>query len=283
MHDLDVNFGVFSLGDVLQFLSRVKETGVLKITGDVAGEIYLKEGFVVHATDGSEKGLEALFNMTFSANARGSFEVNVRAPEQTISEDMGKLTEDIDQRRIEFESIRSQLPPMETVYAKSTKDLEQSVALRRTDWQLLALIDGKRTLNEVIAQCKIGAYEAAKTIIFLKDKGLLYDPREAERVMSGMLKYLEILFEKFGKGGLDMLRTWSAQSPANKSVCDAILINEENLRVELNGMLTTEQIKDFFKHFDEHLSQQGPAVYGKLLFRKKYEDLQTALKSAGVG
>jgi len=281
MLGFEINLKEFNLGDILQFLARVKKTGVLRVEGRVSGEIYISEGLVVHATDSIEKGLEALLNLSFNELNRGRFELNVHAPERTISEDIGKLSEDIERRRVEYQEIKKNLPPMDTTLAKSTRELESAVALRRTDWQILALIDGKRTLNDVINQSKLGGYEATKTIVWLKEQGLIYDPKEAERIMSGMVDYLEVLFEAFAKIGLDWLRSWAELGPENKKVVDALAINEETLKIELRGQLSVEEIRGFFEKFDGYINKEAPKVYGKLLFKKKLEEFKRRLTERG--
>ena len=101
MVSFEINLKEFLLGDVLQFLARVKKTGVLKVEGGVSGEIFLKDGLVIHANDGAEKGMEALLNLSFVDLETGSFEIGTGAPETTISDDLGKLTENIEKRRID--------------------------------------------------------------------------------------------------------------------------------------------------------------------------------------
>jgi hypothetical protein len=278
MTGFEINLKEFHLGDILQFLSRVKKTGALKIEGDTPGDIYLKDGFVIHATDGSEKGLEVLINLSFGDLAKGVFEPGVAAPEQTINEDIGKLTEDIDKRRIEFQEIKRNLPPLETILAKSTKELEGTVALRRTDWQILALIDGKRTLSEVITQSKLGGYEATKTLVWLKEKGLIYDPREAERVMAGLIRFLEIVFQVYTANGWEWLQKWAEQAPENRRLLDALSIDDKTYKIELRDQLSAEEINEFFAKFEEYVNREGPNAYGKLLFKKKREEFLQKLE-----
>ncbi|HEX7319439.1 MAG TPA: DUF4388 domain-containing protein [bacterium] len=280
MTSLEINLKEFTISDVLQFISRVKKTGVLRITGSLSGEIYLKDGLVVHAAaaNGNEKGMEALFSMSFTELERGVFECGIMAPEQTISEDLGKLSDDLEKRRIEFEEIKKQMPPMDIALAKSTKELESAVALRRTDWQILALIDGKRTLAEVVAQAKLGGFEAIKTILWLKEKGLIYDPKEAERIMSGFLRYLEKTFEYFGKNGWEWLKAWAELDPANKNVANAVTVDEATFKVSLASLLSTEEIAGFFSRFDEFLNNEVPKAYGKLLAKKKMEEFRKKIE-----
>ena len=273
----EIDLQEFHLGDVLEFLTRVKKTGVLRVVGNIGGEIFLKHGLVVHATDGSQQGMEALINLSFIKAEKGVFDVGIEPPQQTISEEVGKLREGIEKRRIEFQKIKDNLPPMDAVLTKSTKELESAVALRRTDWQILALVDGKRSLAEVIAESKIGGYEATKTIAWLKEKGLIYDPKEAERVMAKVIHYLENFFKVFKKNGLNWLRRWSEVDEKNRKLFDTLQIDEENLEVKVGAKVEPEIIDHFFKDFDTFIKKEGQKLYGKLLFKKKYEEFNNNL------
>lgn len=274
----EINLKEFNLVDVLQFLGQLKKTGIVRISGEVKGEIYLKEGIVVHTTDGTEKGIEALLNLSFTELEKASFETDVKPPEETIAEEVGRLFETIEKRRIEFEEIKEKLPPRDAILMKSKKELTSEISLRRTDWQILALIDGKRTLNEVIAQSKLGGYEAIKTIIWLKEKGLIYDPKEAERIMSVLIRYLQVLFKVFGKHGLNWLKRWAELNPENKHLFDTIEIKEENMEIGYKSPLNREQIELFKKNFDHFINQEGPQLYGKLLFKKKMDELKNEME-----
>lgn len=278
MLGLEVNFKTFLLGDVLQFLTRVNKTGVLRVIGSDSGEIYLEKGVVVHARDNFGKGMTALLNLSFGELDSGQFIPGVNAPERSISGNFGKLTETLDKRRIEFTEIRKKLPPVDTVLVKSTKDLESAVALRRTDWQILALVDGKRTLGEVIAESKIGGYEATKTVIWLKEQGLIYAPQEVEKVMSGLIEFLGVIFDVFGKNGLQWLTAWGASDAKNNKVVHALNINKRTLAVEATAELDASTIKRALRDFEQYIRKEGPVVYGKVLFRKKWQDFERKYK-----
>ncbi|MEO0189356.1 MAG: DUF4388 domain-containing protein [candidate division WOR-3 bacterium] len=274
MVGFEIDLKEFNLTDVLQFLAQLKKTGLVRVLGEVSGEIYIKDGVVVHATDGTEKGMEALLNLFFAALNKAVFEPNLHCGEQTITEEAGRLYQTIEKRRMEFNEIKEKLPPRDTVLAKSTRDLESAVALRRTDWQILALIDGKRTLNEVIVQSKLGGYEAIKTIIWLKEQGLIYDPKEAERVMSVLTNYLKNLLRVFGKHTINWLKRWSELAPQNKEFAANITIHEEDMEIEYGHPVSKESIHQFIEKFNEFINEEGPQLYGKLLFKKKLEEIE---------
>lgn len=271
MNGFEINLKAFNLSDVMQFITWSKKSGLLKVSGSIAGEIYLENGLVVHASDGSVTGMEALINLSFVDLDKAIFELDVKSPEHTISEDVGKLSETIEKRRIELQELKQKMPPMETVLIKSTRDLEAAVALRRTDWQIIALIDGKRTLSDIIADAKVGGYEAAKTILWLKEQGLIYDPHEAERQMEVLTKYLKVFFDDFANNGLVLLQKWADVDEDNKRFLDSLKINEDNFSIQIQGMLDAQQIKAGLESFEKFASAEGVKLYGKLLFKKKWD------------
>lgn len=279
MFGFEINLEEFPLSDVLQFLIRTKKSGVLKVFDTVTGEIYVRDGFVVHATDGANKGVEALINLTFINFETGRFETGVSAPEKTLTEDFGKLIETIEKRRIEFQEIKKRLPPLDTVLAKSTKELDSTIALRRTDWQILALVDGKRMLSDVIAESKIGGYEATKTITWLKEQGLIYEPKEIERVMETLTRFLRSLLEIFGKNGLQLLKKWADSAARNKSIINVYHIDERNLKITPRGELSAGEVELSVKNLEDYMKTEGPKIFGKVLFKKKWHDFEEKMRT----
>jgi len=274
----EINLQDFSLTDVLQFILQTKKTGVLYVEGDSSGEIYFSEGLVVHAKNAMSEGLDALFEMSVLPTGKANFVPRVNAPKETISEDTGKLVETIEKRRIEFQEVRESLPPMDSTFAKTTRDLESSVALRRSDWQILALIDGKRKLADVITGSKLGGYEAMKTIVWLKEKELIFEPEKAARVVSRLVTYLNLFFADFGKNGLIWFRRWASSSDANKEMAHVMSVDEGTMELSVRSELSPEQIDGFIKSFEEIVKAEGPKIYGKVLFRKKFDDFRGKLK-----
>ena len=269
----------FDLTDVLQFILQTKKTGVVHVRGESQGEVYFVDGRVVHAADEKSEGIDALFYVSCNASGNASFEPNVEAPKQTIAEETGKLVETIEKRKVEFRTIKEKLPAMDSVLAKTTREPESAVALRRTDWQILALIDGKRRLSEVINESKLGGYEAMKTVVWLKEKDLICEPERAARIISKLVDYLNNFFADFSKNGLIWYKRWAASTEENKKMASAMRVDEETMELTVLAELNTEQIDHFITSFEEIVQTEGPKIYGKVLFRKKFDDFQAKLKT----
>ncbi len=274
----EISLKEFKLTDVLQFLFFTEKTGVVHVSGETAGEIYFANGIVVHAEEKACDGIDALFDMSMTSSGTATFEPHVKAPKKTISEDAGKLVDTVEKRRVELQTIKKNMPPLDSVWAKAAKEPESAVALRRTDWQVLAKIDGKRKLSEVITESKLGGYEAMKTVVWLKDQGLIYEPEQAVRTMSRMTKYLNSFMADFGRNGLIWFKRWSATGEDSKRIARAVSIDEETMETNVVAELNVRDIDSFIKSFEEIVSSEGPKIYGKLLFRKKFDDFKAKLK-----
>lgn len=275
----EINLQEFDLTDVLQLLLHAKKTGVVHVTGETPGEIYFVDGIVVHAADAACKGLDALFNMSAATSGSANFEPEARAPENTIAEDAGRLLDTVEKRRVEFQSLRMKLPPTNSVWAKTTKEPESAVALRRTDWQVLAMIDGKRNLSGVINESKLGSYEVMKSIVWLKEKGLIYEPEQAARTMARLLNYLNCFLHDFGKNGLIWFKRWGSSTEDGKRIARAITIDEDTMEARVVSELNAADIDLFIASFEDIAMTEGPKIYGKLLFRRKFQEFTDRLKT----
>lgn len=273
----EIDLREFDLTDVLQLLLHAKKTGVVRITGETPGEIYFSGGIAVHAADTTCAGMDALFNMSAVASGTARFEAGVPAPERTITEDAGRLLETVEKRRVEFQSIREKLPPTNSIWAKTTKEPEAAVALRRSDWQVLALIDGRRKLSGVINESKLGSFEVMRSIVWLREKGLIYEPEQAARTMSRLVNYLNCFLRDFSKSGLIWFKRWSASTADGMRIGRAIAIDEDTMEVRVVSELDARDIDTFIASFEEIVKTEGPKIYGKLLFRKKYDEFMGRL------
>ena len=55
--------------------------------------------------------------------------------------------------------------------------------------------------------------------------------------------------------------------------------HEETMELTVVAEMSVEQIDHFIKSFEEIVKTEGPKIYGKVLFRKKFDDFQTRLKA----
>lgn len=291
MGDLEVNLQEFDLGQLVMFLNHSGKTGLLRVDGESKkGRIYLNEGKVVHCEAEDISGVEALYDLSMEDRGRAVFEKGVKAAQQTLEEDTALLTQEFEKRRTEFKELRERLPPLDSVLAKSAAVIpEQGVSLRRMDWQVLALVDGKKPLKEIIGASKLGAFDAYKSIIWLREQGLIVDPREFERLVAREVQRIDIFFDEFARTGVGgerwrvLVEGWAAASEENRMLIESLMITDQTVKLkELKlARLDKDYIKGIFDAFFKFLETEGVGVYGRILAKRKMEAVQKRVAESG--
>jgi CheY-like chemotaxis protein len=164
--------------DVIQTIEISRKSGVIQFTGDHGrqGAIYFRDGKVIDAEAGSLQGEDAVYRLlTWS---EGDFEVvfrTVRRRDAISTSSQGLLMEGM-RRLDEWSRLLEQLPPLEHRFEIDTSELAIRLGEVPDDHnEILRLIDGKRTLIEVIDGSHFSDLECLQAISRLYFEGLLLD------------------------------------------------------------------------------------------------------------
>jgi CheY-like chemotaxis protein len=164
--------------DVIQTIEISRKSGVIQFVDDRGRQaaIYFRDGRVIDAEAGALQGEDAVYRLlTWS---EGEFEVvfrTVRRREVIAMSSQGLLMEGM-RRLDEWSRLQEQLPPLQHRFEVDVAEL----ALRLSDVpddnnRILRLIDGKRTLLEVIDASDVGDLECLQAISRLYFEDLLVD------------------------------------------------------------------------------------------------------------
>ncbi|MDQ2645925.1 MAG: DUF4388 domain-containing protein, partial [Myxococcota bacterium] len=168
--------------DLLQTFELSRKSGVLKIvSARREGRVYFRDGKVVDAELGKLRGEEAVYRAL--TLGEGTFEVEFRP---VSNEDLiptttqGLLMEGM--RRVdEWGRLLEQLPPLDSVYEVDRPAITQRLSSIPEDLdEILRLVDGQRTLNEVIDESPYEDLSTLFTISKLYFEGLLLRVSEPE-------------------------------------------------------------------------------------------------------
>jgi len=179
------NISEMSLLEILKFLHSGKMNGVLRIKNrNELGEIFLKNGQIVHCVANSSQGDAAFQNLLGWLEGDFTFGSEAVAPERTIhtaTEDLlsagAKMLDDL-------KSIRKLIPSTDVIFALAATSARENLNIRVEEWQILAQINGVRTVREIVEITGKDEYSVAKTLYNLFSQGLLDPVRQAEPVKS---------------------------------------------------------------------------------------------------
>jgi tetratricopeptide (TPR) repeat protein len=173
------NLSEASLPDVLQLLAMGNKTGALSLTvPGSSGTICFDNGRICHATvtDRALGTEEAVFAMFKWDDGTFSFEPGLLPPEgsQRVSLDPQAVLLEGARRVDEWSLIEKKLPDFDTVFALDRQQLLRNrIELTTEQHGLLPLIDGFRTITEIMRSSNLSEFDAGKALFGLLSGGFL--------------------------------------------------------------------------------------------------------------
>ena len=168
-----------SLVNLIQFLELEKKTGILSIVSETrSGHLYLQEGKIVNAVQGTLRGVEAVYRLLKWTD--GDFELESlgttppSGPAQITMSNQTIIMEGL-RRLDETARLVKNLPPLST-RLKASPRLRQILADKKlaTDLErFLRLFDGNRDIQAVIEESSLDDLKALENVHKLHSKGML--------------------------------------------------------------------------------------------------------------
>lgn len=164
--------------DVIQTIEISRKSGVIQFVGDRGRQaaIYFRDGRVIDAEAGALQGEDAVYRLL--TWGEGEFEVvfrTVRRREVITTSSQGLLMEGM-RRLDEWSRLLEQLPPLTHRFEIDAGELSGRLGdVPDDNNRILRLIDGKRTLLEVIDASDFGDLECIQAIARLYFEELLID------------------------------------------------------------------------------------------------------------
>ncbi|HAF07566.1 MAG: DUF4388 domain-containing protein [bacterium] len=280
--DLKANLEIFSAVEFINLISSKQRTGVLIFNvEDKEGKIFFDKGLPKHAVYNSFTGEEALYNLSIERNGSITYLDGEKTEEITIEQkNTSSLIEQIEKRRMEFDDILKRLPSFDAVLEKRAEGLGDNISLRKTDWVIIRIVDGKKNIKTVIKESKLPLIESYKSLEYLISKGLIFDK-----------SFVEKLRKDFEKSLNNILDTFSVKNTNDKEWFNFIVDLLTNSGFEIiagflkfkNGMIEIDDNADRFideakvqnmkRILFEKIMEKGIEEYGGMIAKKKYREL----------
>jgi len=261
----------FSIKEIFYLLSRFKKTGRLIVKEE--GNVYVSDGKVLHAEMDNREGLEAFFSIGMKKEGKFVFQPDEKPAVNTIFQPLAELIDQIETREAQFDEFKKDLPPGSIIPQKSSKTPEgDKIILKKDEWKVLILADGKKKLSEIISLSPLPELDTLKALSWLFKESLLYNPEERKRVLEDGIKKTNMFLKAFGDGpwlsGLDELIE-------EYGVKDAVSFNGKSFNINNKKFsLDLEKTKEFFFEILNSLEKKAVEALGKLLVNKKKKELK---------
>jgi DNA-binding response OmpR family regulator len=162
-----------SFPEAMRLVLAHGKNGIAHITnGDRTGAVHIHEGAVIHASVGEEKGSEAFYEMALWKSGRFDFQDTDAGKEKTILTSTRSLLVEASRRSDAWSSISSRIKSFDLI-PRWIPLSSESIRLTSTDWAVLRLVDGHRTIREIVDLLKTDIFEAGRVVYSLLTVGVL--------------------------------------------------------------------------------------------------------------
>jgi hypothetical protein len=182
MSTMQGDLGEYALTDLVQFLHGTRKQGYLQLHSEQQRHesgLYFAGGEVVHAHCPPNEGERAFYQLLRWQQGRFSFFKDRHPPFQTIGSELKGLLLEGMRRLDEYRQLCAALPPFATVlHVERDSRKVENIRINQGAWRLLALINGRRTIAEVIDQYGRDELVAVRAIGLMLQHGLVATTRD---------------------------------------------------------------------------------------------------------
>ncbi len=166
------------LFDLLQFIMMGRKDGGVIVRNEEKrekGEMFFKEGLLLHAEAGNLKGIEAVKEIMQWNKGKFVYDSEKKTSKATIGLPLQQVLLDVAREIDEWSQIKKIIP--DTTYIPvivENPNIEQdTITLQSGDWKVLTLIDGKKNIDKIAEELKTDKLEIAKIVFRLMSAGLI--------------------------------------------------------------------------------------------------------------
>lgn len=162
------------LPDIIQLVSVSGKTGAFLLTSPTqSGEIYLRNGEIVHSVVGDIKGEEAVYELAIWQEGDFVFKPGVETEAQTIKKSNTNLLMEAARRIDEWQVLSKRIPSTRLVPVFTNQSSSTSISFTPNEWAVICKIDERRTIEELASVLGLSAFEVCKLLYGLVTANLV--------------------------------------------------------------------------------------------------------------
>jgi len=162
------------IADALTFLCSQQRTGKLLIRKEAReGEVFLDEGRITHAQLEQCVGLPALLFMLSWERGTHSFTPKETSDHATIEMETSRVLSLLAKRMREWNRLNAENPLNLNAVLSLHPQASGTIRLKKEEWDILARIDGKRSLHDISDEMYVAPLDLYKAIQRFRNAGLV--------------------------------------------------------------------------------------------------------------
>lgn len=162
------------LPDIIQLVSVSGKTGAFILeSATQTGEIYLRDGEMVHAHVGKLSGEDAVYELAIWQDGDFAFQAGQSTDEHTIKKSNTNLLMEAARRIDEWQVLSKRIPSTHLIPVFTNQSSSTSISFTPQEWSVICKIDERRSIDEIAAALGLSAFEVCKLLYGLVTAGLV--------------------------------------------------------------------------------------------------------------
>lgn len=162
------------LPDIIQLVAVSGKTGVFVLHHlTQQGEIFLREGEIVHAVVGAVRGEEAVYELAIWQEGEFLFKPGVETAERTVRKSNTNLLMEAARRIDEWQVLSKRIPSTRLVPVFTNHSSSTSISFTPQEWAVICKVDERRSIEELSAVLGLSAFDVCKLLYGLITAGLV--------------------------------------------------------------------------------------------------------------
>lgn len=162
------------LPDIIQLVSVSGKTGVFVLQGpSQTGQIFLKDGEIVHATAGQASGEDAVYELAIWQEGQFEFQAGVETEGRSIRKSNTNLLMEAARRIDEWQVLSKRIASTRLVPIFTSQSSSTSISFTPQEWQVICKVDERRSIDDLASVLGLSAFEVCKLLYGLVTAGLV--------------------------------------------------------------------------------------------------------------
>ncbi len=274
--DLEAKIGPFLPEEIFEFIIKSTRTGSLVVGTDKnSGKIFFKDGKPVHAIMNNKEGIEALYDILTIREGNIGFIADEKANNQTIKIEGDDIKGQIERRKKALVELKEKLPSFDTVPVKLSIPADDNVSFRKTDWKVMMIIDGIKSINDIIKESPLDIIETCQTLEYLFSKSLIISREQLMEELKKEEELFEKIMKEFGENGIGADEWKKVTENAFKEIFgddEFIKMEQSGIKIEDNifSEYSLPELEEKFEKVRDILYNKSIEEFGTMLARKKW-------------
>lgn len=150
------------------------ENGIIHVSdGTRMGAVHIVEGEVAHAVARNDQGEEAFYELALWRSGRFDFQDTDPGSAKSIQTPTRSLLVEASRRADAWAMISTKVPSFDLIPKWVPLSGASSIRLTKSDWSVIRLVDGRRSIRDIVEVLETDIFEAGRVVFSLITVGVV--------------------------------------------------------------------------------------------------------------